>query len=139
VAQDLPAPELSQMLPRHIYKQVHIVYTRTQAPPPHYAAACTTLKPSDTVLEISSFLCGSSPSANATSCHCRSVSHRANRAASFSASCFACLSCLQMISHVPSIASSCLPGEGMLTFSTNPSRNRMMRRKLSSSIRPPAL
>ena len=58
-----------------------------------YAAAWIILNPSDTSLVISSFLCGSSPIANATSFHCRSVSQRPSLAASFSASCLACLSC----------------------------------------------
>jgi hypothetical protein len=62
-----------------------------------YAVACTSLNPSCTFFEISSFLCCSSDSAYAVSFHCLSLSQRPRRAASFSARFFACLSCSSIV------------------------------------------
>jgi hypothetical protein len=55
------------MYPNDIFKMRDISYTDPVSTA--HAGACTTLKPSDTSLLISSFLCCSKPSANATSFH----------------------------------------------------------------------
>ena len=94
-----------------------------------YAAVSTTLHPSPTIFAISSFLCGNSPRANATSFHCRSVSALARRGASLPASCLACLSYSNRSEKL--LIGPFAPSN--LTFSMNPAKNFTIRLKLSSS------
>lgn len=62
---------------------------------PSRALYATSLHPSANNFVISSFLCGSSPSAYATSFHCLSVSALPSLGANLPANCLACLSCVK--------------------------------------------